>query len=160
MPVLPITDELWEAVGPLLPEPPSPKRPDRPGRPPLDPRKALTGIVLILSTGMRWNDLPACLGLGCGSVLRKKLRAWQAAGVWDRLHALVLKRLDGAGRIDWSTALADTSHRRAVGAGEKNRAEPGGPAQGGHQGLAGRRRRGRALGRGGPAGQRQRRHRP
>lgn len=160
MPVLPITDEFWEAVEPLLPTPPKPKRPDRPGRPPLDPRKALTGIVLVLSTGMRWNDLPACLGLGCGSVLRKKLRAWQASGVWDRLHAHLLKRLDGAGKIDWSKALADTSHARAVGAGEKNRAQPGGSAQGRRQALPRLRRRRRAPGRGGPAGQRQRRHRP
>jgi transposase len=34
----------------------------------------------------------------------RRLRDWQKAGVWDRLHHLLLDRLGEADRIDWSRA--------------------------------------------------------
>ena len=55
-PLLP--DELWAKIQPLLP-PPKPRRDIFPGRRPLDRRKVLTGILFVLRTGLRWNDLPA-----------------------------------------------------------------------------------------------------
>ena len=61
-PLLP--DELWERIEPLLP-PPKPRRFRFPGRKPLDNRKALTGILVILRTGIPWEYLP--LEMGCGS---------------------------------------------------------------------------------------------
>jgi hypothetical protein len=38
----------------------------------------------------------------------RRLRDWQTAGVWDRLHALLLAELHAADRIDWSRAVADS----------------------------------------------------
>jgi transposase len=43
----------------------------------------------------------------------RRLRDWPAAGVWEQLHALLLAELHAAGRIDWSRAVADSSHIRA-----------------------------------------------
>lgn len=63
-----VSDELWAAVEPLLP-PPKPRRPDHPGRKPLDRRKVLGGILYVLKGGIAWEDLPAELGLGHGSVV-------------------------------------------------------------------------------------------
>src|SRR5947209_13303603 len=98
-PLLP--DALWERVAPLLP-PPKPRRADHPGRKPLTNRQALTGILFVLKTGLRWNDLPAEMGCGSGSRCRRYLVAWHRAGVWRRLHELLLAELNGADRIDWS----------------------------------------------------------
>src|SRR5262249_49604639 len=52
-----VTDELWQAIEPLLP-PPKPRRTRNPGRRPLEPRKVLTGILFVLKTGIPWEDLP------------------------------------------------------------------------------------------------------
>jgi transposase len=46
-----VTDALWERLRPLLPPPP--RRCFRfPGRKPLDYREVLTGILLVLKTGI------------------------------------------------------------------------------------------------------------
>ena len=55
-PLLP--DALWDRIKPLLPPPPSPSGPTDPGRHPLDDRKAMTGILFVLKTGIPWEDLP------------------------------------------------------------------------------------------------------
>jgi transposase len=60
-----ISDELWSFIEPLLP-PPKPRRFKYPGRKPMDPRKALTGIVFILKTGIPWELMPQELGYGSG----------------------------------------------------------------------------------------------
>jgi transposase len=57
------------------------------GRLPLDDRACLNGILFVLLTGIRWTDLPQQLGYGSGMTCWRRLRDWQAAGVWDQLHA-------------------------------------------------------------------------
>lgn len=52
-----IDDELWTLIEPLLP-PPKPRREKNPGRLPVSNRAALTGILFVLKTGLRWRDLP------------------------------------------------------------------------------------------------------
>jgi transposase len=71
--------------------PPPPRRRFRfPGRKPLDYRRILTGILFVLKTGIAWEDLPGELGYGCGKTCRHYLRAWHQAGIWLRLHAVLL----------------------------------------------------------------------
>ena len=41
------------------------------------------------------------------------LDEWQRAGVWGRLHALLLAKLRAAGELEWSRAVADSSHVQA-----------------------------------------------
>ena len=108
-PLLP--DALWAIVEPLLPpQVPSP----RGGRPPVPHRAALTGILFVLKTGIGWEDLPTELNCGSGMTCWRRLRDWQLDGTWDKLHAVLLERLDGAGRIDWSRGAIDSSSVRAV----------------------------------------------
>src|SRR5262245_43594467 len=96
-PLLP--DELWAIIEPILPPwEPSPKG----GHPRLDDRKALTGILFVLKTGIPWEDLPREMGCGCGMTCWRRLRDWQKAGVWDRIHKVLLDRLRQADEIDWS----------------------------------------------------------
>lgn len=120
-PLLP--DALWEKVEPLLPRPKR-RRFRHPGRQPLDRRRVLTGILFVLRTGIRWNDLPCELGCGSGSRCRRYLKAWHEARVWDRLHALLLAELDDAGAIDWSRAAVDGSFVRSLGGGSKTGPSP------------------------------------
>jgi transposase len=113
-----IDDELWTLIEPLLP-PPKPRRKEHPGRPRVSDRAALNGILFVLKTGLRWNHLPTVLGFGSGATCWRRLNDWRKAGVWDRLHELLLDKLREAGQIDLSYAAVDSSSVRAVGAGEK-----------------------------------------
>lgn len=110
-PLLP--DELWDYVKLVLP-PAKPRRQRYPGRKPIDDRKALTGILFVLKTGIAWEDLPQELGCGSGMTCWRRLRDWQAAGVWAQLHQVLHALLQGEHKIDWSRALVDSSSVRAV----------------------------------------------
>ena len=117
-----VSDELWERIEPLIPKHKSPT--EKGGRPPVDDRAALTGILFVLKTGIPWEDLPQEMGCGCGMTCWRRLRDWQAAGVWDRLHQVLLSELRAADKIDFSRAVVDSGTVRAVGAGEKTGPNP------------------------------------
>src|SRR6188474_2348147 len=101
-----VSDALWSFFSPLLP--PHPPRP-KGGRPPINDRAALTGILFVLKSGIPWEMLPQELGGGSGMTCWRRLRDWQEAGVWDRLHQTLLDRLGEADRIDWSRASLDSA---------------------------------------------------
>lgn len=107
-----VTAALWKRLQPLLPPPPT-RRCRFPGRKPLDYRGILTGILFVLKTGIAWDDLPAELGWGCGQTCRHYPRLWHQAGVWLKLHAVLLAELNGADQIDWERALIDASFTKA-----------------------------------------------
>lgn len=91
-----VPDDLWEIIEPLLPPvPPNPKG----GRPRVPDRRCLTGIIFVLKTGLPWEYLPQESGCGSGMTCWRRLRDWQAAGVWERLHRELLDRLGDAGHI-------------------------------------------------------------
>jgi transposase len=106
-----VSDGLWELLEPLLPR--VERRFRYPGRKRLPDREALQGILFVLHTGIAWRHLPLELGFGSGSTCYRRLDEWQRAGVWERLHALLLARLRAAGEIEWSCAVADSSHVQA-----------------------------------------------
>ena len=45
----------------------------------------------------------------------RRPRDWAVAGVWAKLHEALLAELEGAGQIDWSRAIIDSSLVRAWG---------------------------------------------
>lgn len=105
-----VTDELWEKVEPLLP----PVRgAGTRGRPPVPNRAALTGILFVLKTGIAWEDLPVEMNCGCGMTCWRRLRDWHAAGVWQRLHEVLLGELRAAGQLHLAAMIADASYLRA-----------------------------------------------
>lgn len=118
-----VSDALWKRIEPLLP-PPKARRFRYPGRKPVDRRRVLTGIIFILRTGIPWEELPQEMGCGCGMTCWNYLQAWQRAGVWQRLHEVLLAELRGADRIDWSRAVVDSTQARALGGGEKTGENP------------------------------------
>ena len=106
-----VSDQLWELLEPLLPG--KERRFRYPGRKRRGDREALCGILFVLHTGIAWRHLPLELGFGSGSTCWRRLEEWQQAGVWERLHQLLLARLRAAGELEWSRAVADSSHVQA-----------------------------------------------
>src|SRR5918998_877178 len=104
-----VSDTLWALIAPLLPiRPPRPKG----GRPPLDDRKALTGILFVLKSGIPWAMLPREMGRGSGMSCWRRLRDWQAAGVFGRLHRALLDPLGPANPIDLGGCSLDSAPLR------------------------------------------------
>lgn len=113
-----LNDELWELIEPLLP-PAKPRRFRYPGRKALDNRKTLTGILFVLRTGIGWEYLPQEMGCGSGMTCWRRLRDWQKAGIWDKIHRALLNKLRQAEKIDWSRAVVDSASVRALLGGQK-----------------------------------------
>ena len=101
MPQIRFTDEQCSAIAPLLP----PRT--RTGRPRADDRRTCEGILYVLRTGCRWRDLPR--EYGAPVTAWRRLRRWQAEGVWERLWRALLSALDAHGKLDWSEAVLDGS---------------------------------------------------
>lgn len=112
-----VSDALWERVEPLLPV--HPDQSGLAGRRWLDDRQVLCGILFVLITGIQWEYLPAELGFGSGMTCWRRLRDWNAAGVWSRLHQVLLTELRAADALDWDRAVIDSSHVRAARQGPK-----------------------------------------
>jgi transposase len=110
MPAL-VTDELWDAVQPLLPaHPPSPKG----GRPRVSDRQCLTALVFLLRAGLAWRFLPQELGCGSPATVWRRLQEWTAKGVWPAVHHKLLEALGEAGAVDLNDAVIDSASARAV----------------------------------------------
>jgi transposase len=105
-----VPDELWAKVEPLLPPV---REAGTVGRPPVPNRAALTGVLFVLKTGIGWEDLPAEMNCGCGMTCWRRLRDWDAAGVWRRLHETLLAELRAAGQLELAAQVADASYVRA-----------------------------------------------
>ena len=106
-----VPDGLWKLIEPLLPV--RERRFRYPGRRRLGDREALQGILFVLYTGIAWRHLPSELGFGSGATCYRRLDEWQKAGVWDRLHQLLLSRLQQAGELEWDRTVVDGSHVQA-----------------------------------------------
>ncbi|MFD4636557.1 IS5 family transposase [Lentzea sp. NPDC058436] len=117
-----VSGDLWERIEPSLPrwEYALPKL----GRKRIPDRLVLQSILFVLHTGIQWEFLPQELGFGCGMTCWRRLAEWNEAGVWQRLHEVLLAALNAAGRLDWSRAVVDSSHVRAARRGPQKRPSP------------------------------------
>ncbi|GAD24607.1 transposase [Acidovorax sp. MR-S7] len=99
-----ISAALYKKLAPLLPiVKPSAKG----GRPRLSDEQALNGILFVLRTGIPWEELPQELGFGSGMTCWRRLRDWQAAGVWHELHLKLLGDLRMADKLDFERFSMD-----------------------------------------------------
>jgi transposase len=118
-----LDDALWELIEPLVPKH-KPRRLRHPGRKPVDHRLVMSGIIFVLRTGIPWRYLPKESGFGCGMTCWSHLRDWHKDGVWERIRRVLLARLQGAGKLDWSRAVVDSGSVRAVFGGPRQAQTP------------------------------------
>jgi transposase len=106
-----LTDRQWAFIQPLLPPP------AHTGRPRADDRRTIDGILYILITGCRWQDLPR--EYGAPTTVWCRLRRWGEEGVWERVWRAALAALDRQGQLDWTVAFLDGSFAPAKRGGAK-----------------------------------------
>jgi transposase len=68
--------------------------------------------------------LPQELGYGSGVTCWRRLRHWQALGVWAGVHRTLLNWLGDLGAIDWTRASLDSTSVRAKRGGEDTGPSP------------------------------------
>jgi len=117
-----LDDGLWAIIEPVIPV--KPRRFKHPGRKRVPDRACLTGILFVLLTGIQWERLPKEMGCGCGMTCWRRLAEWQREGVWQKVHEVLLARLNAAHQLDWSRAVVDSSSVRAVGGATRRAATP------------------------------------
>jgi transposase len=74
---------------------------------------ALAGILFVLRTGVAWRDVPAET-VGCSVVTAWRRLRDTEAGVWPRLHAVLLAELRRADSSDLDDCSVHGSHVRAL----------------------------------------------
>ncbi len=99
-----LTDKQWKRIEPLLPALPKSRKG---GRPWASNRAVLEGILWILRTGARWQDLPE--RYPSPSTCWRRLRRWEEEDTWLEIWRAFLATLDQRKRLDWSEAFADAT---------------------------------------------------
>ena len=94
-----LSDKQWEKIEPHLP-----KLTSR-GRPWADNRACLEGILWVLRTGARWQDLPE--RYPSPSTCWRRLHRWMEEEVWLTVWRAFLDELDAQGHLDWSETFVD-----------------------------------------------------
>jgi transposase len=116
-----LTDELWDAVAPYLPEH-APSR--KGGRPRVPDRDCLRGILFVLREGIRWQSLPKELGCGSGSTCWRRFQEWTALGLWQKAHWHLVAVLGQRGLLNLERVIVDSSSCRAQAGGEHTGPNP------------------------------------
>lgn len=122
-----LTEQQWAFIQPLLPPP------ARTGRSRANDRRTIEGILYILTTGCRWQDLPR--DYGAPTTVRRRLKRWGEAGVWERIWRAALSALDQRGQLDWSMSFVDGSFAPAKNGSEKVGATKKGKGAKAHSGT-------------------------
>lgn len=101
-----LSDREWVLLEPFLP----PKA--RTGRLRADDRQTINGILYVLSTGCRWEDLPP-ERYGSGKTCWYRFTRWRNAGIWNGIAGVLLMELNRRRKINWKNAYLDTSIRQS-----------------------------------------------
>lgn len=87
------------------------------GRPPISNHDILKVLWFVLTTGIRWEDVPPEMGCS-GRSAHRFLQRWEELGCWSRLHADLLRLLRKADKLDPDLVIADAVIVRAFGGGD------------------------------------------
>ena len=123
-----ISDELWRRIEPILLEF-WPKKPT--GRKVANWRKMLNAIIFRLRSGCQWDQLPE--RYGPKSTVHDWFQRWAAAGVFERIWAVLVAECDELGGVQWEWQPADAMLGKARFGGEKDGQESHRPRKKGHQ---------------------------
>jgi len=103
-----VSDELWEQLEALLPDPP--RRFRSPGRLRYPARACLEGVLYVLFTDTPWLEVPYReLGVPSGETCRRRLEEWSRRGLLADAIVVLQRQLAGANKLDWSRVIVDAS---------------------------------------------------
>jgi putative transposase len=107
------TDQQWQILRHLLPQP------SRRGRPPIDRRRVLDAILYVIRTGCQWRMLPS--DFPNWSTVYGVFRKWRREGIWQQIHdALREKVRKASGKKSTPTAaIVDSQSVRTAEGGEE-----------------------------------------
>jgi transposase len=94
-----LTDEQWQHLHQHLP------KPNRMGRPRRDDREVLNGVLWILKTGARWQDLPE--RYPPYQTCHRRFQEWTELGVIRKILEQIAQDLHEQGDIDLSECFID-----------------------------------------------------
>ena len=97
-----VTAAQWARLQRLLP------KPARTGRPREDEREVLNGILYVLRTGCRWEDLPHDI-LASPKTCNRRLLEYQRRRVWQRLVADLMHEANRRGMLNLKNCYHDAS---------------------------------------------------
>jgi transposase len=98
-----LTDEQWALIGPLIPEPP--RREDGRGRPWRETREVIKGVLWILRSGARWQDLPE--RFPPYQTCHRRFQQWSRDGTLRNVLEALAEDLRTRGEIDLSECFID-----------------------------------------------------
>lgn len=93
-----LPEDRWSLIATHLP---NHCRSPKGGRPRINDRAALTGMLFVLRTGLPSEYLPRELGCGSSMTCWHRLHDCMQAGVWQRVHEALLRRLREHNQILW-----------------------------------------------------------
>ena len=96
-----ITDKQWQSIKKYLP------KPAKTGRPRCNDRTTINGILFVLITGCRWEELPE--KYGSKSTAHLKLQDWQQKGVWKKILCSMIKYTHKQSKINLQKISIDSS---------------------------------------------------
>jgi len=80
-------EAIWERVEPLLP---IRKISSKGGRPAVSDKACLRGILFLLRSGCRWNDLDELKDCPSSATCWRRYAQWTQSGLWEKLFQIVL----------------------------------------------------------------------
>lgn len=97
-----LTDAQWKRIKRLLPKPAAT------GRPRVNEREVINGILYVMSTGCRWEDMPHDIEASY-QTCNRRLLAYQRRRVWQKILGELMKEADRKGLINLNNAYHDAS---------------------------------------------------
>jgi len=97
-----LSDAHWARLKRLVP------RPKRRGRPRANEREVLNGILYVLSTGCRWEDLPHDINASY-QTCKRRLLEYQRRRVWQKMVGELMKEAARRGLLNLKNAYHDAS---------------------------------------------------
>src|SRR5258708_39029735 len=99
-----LTEAQWQKIAPLLPKPPKQRKG---GRPWIENRHVLEGILWILRSGARWQDLPE--KFPHPSTCWRRVRGWEERASWVNVRSSFRSEVDECQPVEGSGAVLDGS---------------------------------------------------
>lgn len=100
-----LSNKEWELLQPLLPEK------AKTGRPRSNDRATLNGVLYVLSTGCRWEDVPP-ERYGSGKTCWYRFTKWSRSGVWNAIAGVLLLELNRRRKLNLTNTYLDASVRQ------------------------------------------------